>query len=54
MSSDLLKYHEIRKKSAIAEAGEPELEKIAFKLTEWSGMKPASSYSIEQHAATND
>jgi hypothetical protein len=43
MSSELLKYHEIRKQSAIAEAGNPELEKTAFKLTEWSGMKPASS-----------
>jgi hypothetical protein len=34
MSSELLQYHEIRKQSAISEAGEPELEKTAFKLTE--------------------
>jgi hypothetical protein len=38
MSSELLKYHEIRKQSAIAEAKDPELEKMAFKLTEWSGV----------------
>jgi hypothetical protein len=51
--SDLLKYHEIRNQSAIAEAGEPELEKTAFKLTEWSGVNEAGNKLRDRTTSSN-
>jgi hypothetical protein len=51
MPSELLKYHEIRKQSTIADAGDPELEKTAFKLAEWSGVTEVGFKLLDQAAS---
>jgi hypothetical protein len=43
----------LRKQSATAEAGDPELELTAFKLTEWSGVTEASIKLLERAACSS-
>jgi hypothetical protein len=49
----LLNYHKIQKQSVVATAGEPKLEKTAFKHGEWSGVTEAGISLLERAASSN-